>query len=76
MSLNMKVKYEKYWGKAEIMNPLLIVAVMLDPRYKLAYVYHIFESLFVDPEVCMAMKDKVHDCLYHLFDDYSAFVGG
>ncbi|XP_028772962.1 zinc finger BED domain-containing protein RICESLEEPER 2-like [Neltuma alba] len=71
MSLSMRSKYEKYWGQTENMNPLLIVAVILDPRYKLAYVYHIFDQLFHDVEVCMAMKIKIRDVLYRMFDEYS-----
>ncbi|XP_028760965.1 zinc finger BED domain-containing protein RICESLEEPER 2-like [Neltuma alba] len=75
MSFNMNMKYEKYSSKAEIMNPLLIVAVILDPCYKLAYVNHIFENLFHDNEVCLAMKDRVKDCLCRVFEEYFAFVG-
>ncbi|XP_054786855.1 zinc finger BED domain-containing protein RICESLEEPER 2-like [Prosopis cineraria] len=75
MSLSMRSKYEKYWGQTENMNPLLIVAVILDPRYKLAYVNHIFEQLFLDLEVCMAMKIKIKYVLYHMFDEYSKGLG-
>ncbi|XP_054800155.1 zinc finger BED domain-containing protein RICESLEEPER 1-like [Prosopis cineraria] len=75
MSLSMRSKYEKYWGQTENMNPLLIVAVILDPRYKLAYVNHIFEQLFLDLEVCMAMKIKIKDVLYRMFDEYSKGLG-
>ncbi|XP_054801465.1 zinc finger BED domain-containing protein RICESLEEPER 1-like [Prosopis cineraria] len=75
MSLSMRSKYEKYWGQTENMNPLLIVAVILDPRYKLAYVNHIFEQLFPDLEVCMAIKIKIKDVLYCIFNEYSKGLG-
>ncbi|XP_028768435.1 zinc finger BED domain-containing protein RICESLEEPER 2-like [Neltuma alba] len=75
MSLSMKMKYDKYWGAADNLNPLLIIAVILDPRYKLAYINHVFEQLFIDPELCMSMKNKAKNTLYRLFEEYSAMIG-
>ncbi|XP_028779103.1 uncharacterized protein LOC114735575 [Neltuma alba] len=74
MSTSMQVKYDKYCGQADNMNPLLFVAVILDPRYKLAYVNHIFDLLYFNPEVCLIMKERIKDCLYWLFNEYSAGV--
>ncbi|KAH9681179.1 BED-type domain-containing protein [Citrus sinensis] len=37
MAKKMKTKFDKYWGSVENMNKLLIIAVVLDPRYKLDY---------------------------------------
>ena len=36
MATRMKIKYDKYWGNIEKINRLLFVAVILDPRVKLA----------------------------------------
>ncbi|KAL1341917.1 hypothetical protein AAHE18_09G121600 [Arachis hypogaea] len=33
MASSMKHKYDKYWGPVDKFNPLLLVAVVLDPRY-------------------------------------------
>ena len=74
MIRSMLVKFDKYWGQATNMNPLLFVAVILDPRYKLAYVNHMFDVLYIDPEVCSLMKERVKDCLFRLFDEYSTRV--
>ncbi|XP_028763106.1 TMV resistance protein N-like [Neltuma alba] len=74
MSTSMQVKYDKYWGQADNMNPLLFVSVILDHRYKLAYVNHMFDLLYTDPEVCLIMNKRVKDCLYWLFNEYSAGV--
>ncbi|XP_054806271.1 zinc finger BED domain-containing protein RICESLEEPER 2-like [Prosopis cineraria] len=74
MSFKMHLKFDKYWGHADNMNPLLIVAVILDPRYKLVYVNHMFELLFSNPEECALMMEKVKTCLYRLFDEYSVGV--
>ncbi|XP_054806323.1 zinc finger BED domain-containing protein RICESLEEPER 2-like [Prosopis cineraria] len=74
MSFKMYMKFDKYWGQADNMNPLLIVAVILDPRYKLVYANHMFELLFSNPEECALMMDKVKTCLYRLFDEYSVGI--
>ncbi|XP_054813399.1 zinc finger BED domain-containing protein RICESLEEPER 2-like [Prosopis cineraria] len=75
MSLSMKSKYDKYWGAADNLNPLLIIAVILDPRYKLAYINHVFDKLFPTPDLCMSMKNKERDTLDRLFEEYSVTVG-
>lgn len=36
MANRMKVKYDKYWVDVENINPLLFVASLLDPCYKMA----------------------------------------
>ncbi|KAG2709415.1 hypothetical protein I3760_05G238000 [Carya illinoinensis] len=38
MAMRMQAKYDKYWGDVEKINRLLFVAVILDPRYKLALI--------------------------------------
>ncbi|CAL2278017.1 unnamed protein product [Prunus armeniaca] len=35
MTLNMKMKFKKYWGDLHKLNQILMVALVLDPRYKL-----------------------------------------
>ncbi|XP_054808631.1 zinc finger BED domain-containing protein RICESLEEPER 2-like [Prosopis cineraria] len=75
MSLSMKRKYDKYWGAADNLNPLLIIAVILDPRYKLAYINHVFDQRFPAPDLCMSIKNKARDTLYRLFEEYSATIG-
>ena len=37
MATKMESKFDKYWGKGDKMNPLLYVAVVLDPRKKLRF---------------------------------------
>nr|XP_009761067.1 PREDICTED: zinc finger BED domain-containing protein RICESLEEPER 1-like [Nicotiana sylvestris] len=48
MAKRMKSKLEKYWGKFESMNMLLIIAVVLDPRYKMKYVNYILSIAYGD----------------------------
>ncbi|KAK4285030.1 hypothetical protein QN277_001781 [Acacia crassicarpa] len=72
MAKGMQSKYDKYWGKFENLNPLLVIAVVLDPRYKMKYLNFIFEDKFHDAAKCEAMSKKVLDVLYCLYDHYSS----
>jgi hypothetical protein len=44
MTIKMKMKYDKYWGDLEKINPLLFVASVLDPRYKMIILEFWFTS--------------------------------
>ena len=46
MTMNMKLKFEKYWGCEVNQKNLLNVANVLDPRLKLKYVKKNFVSLY------------------------------
>ncbi|KAF7839761.1 zinc finger BED domain-containing protein RICESLEEPER 2-like [Senna tora] len=74
MANNMKIKYDKYWGKPENFNPLIVIGVVLDPRYKLDYVNSTFEDIYDDLQECEAMKKKVRDTLDRLYEQYSVGV--
>ncbi|KAF7844465.1 zinc finger BED domain-containing protein RICESLEEPER 2-like [Senna tora] len=77
MTKKMKLKYDKYWGRPENMNPLLVIGVVLDPRYKFGYVNNTFNDIYDnDPILCESMKKKVIDTLYLLYDKYSVGVVG
>ncbi|KAF7822115.1 zinc finger BED domain-containing protein RICESLEEPER 2-like [Senna tora] len=77
MAKKMKLKYDKYWGKPENMNPLLVIGVVLDPRYKFGYVNNTFNDIYDnDPILCESMKKKVKYTLYLLYDKYSVGVVG
>ncbi|XP_028056205.1 zinc finger BED domain-containing protein RICESLEEPER 2-like [Camellia sinensis] len=72
MAMKMKLKFEKYCNIEKI-NPLLIVAVVLDPRYKLKYVKFSFTRYYSISDVD-AMIEKVKLIMKQLYDHYSSFV--
>ena len=53
MAMKMKEKFDKYWGNIDKMNMMLVVAVVLDPRYKLKYVKYCYNLIYA--------SDKVND---------------
>ena len=45
MATKIKKKFNKYWGKFENINPLLFIANVLDPRYKIFYMKWSFNDI-------------------------------
>ncbi|PKA61305.1 Putative AC transposase [Apostasia shenzhenica] len=59
-------KFEKYWSD---FNTTLVVAVILDPRYKFSFVEWCYKKLYNDGGVIESMK--VRDKLFSLYSKYS-----
>ncbi|KAF5815925.1 putative HAT dimerization domain, ribonuclease H-like superfamily, hAT-like transposase, RNase-H [Helianthus annuus] len=70
MAINMRLKYNKYWGDVEKMNPLLYIAVALDPRYKLSYVNWSLDDMYPTGNLATNLKKKVEETLTKLYDFY------
>ncbi|CAH9114614.1 unnamed protein product [Cuscuta europaea] len=74
MAASMKKKYDKYWGDINNVNCILLVAPVLDPRFKVEYLTHCFSYLFDQGSpVHEIFPKKVKDTLYRLFEFYSGF---
>ncbi|XLS86818.1 hypothetical protein HN51_036984 [Arachis hypogaea] len=73
MACSMKNKYHKYWGPVDKFNPLLLVAVVLDPRYKLDYLCWCLEDVY-DKEVSTSMTGFVKLSLETLYKFYEKEV--
>ncbi|KAL5743686.1 hypothetical protein ACOSP7_026545 [Xanthoceras sorbifolium] len=71
MNSSMKSKFDKYWGKIEDINKLLIIALILDPRYKLDYVKFCFGDMFDDKKT----KEMTCDIREHLIQLYECYKG-
>ncbi|KAJ9541479.1 hypothetical protein OSB04_027985 [Centaurea solstitialis] len=56
MAKSMKKKYDKYWGKTEALNPFLLVAILLDPRYKEPFLNVCFKLM------CGDKDDAINHC--------------
>ncbi|KAK2648832.1 hypothetical protein Ddye_016321 [Dipteronia dyeriana] len=70
MTVAMKSKFDKYWGKIEDVNKLLIIALVLDPRYKLDYVKFCFGDLFDENKV-NEMTYDIKELLIKLYEFYN-----
>ncbi|GAU33852.1 hypothetical protein TSUD_393600 [Trifolium subterraneum] len=72
MAINMKAKYEKYWGDVSKMNILVFVAVIFDPRCKFQFVSWGL-NLYYDEKIAASLCEKVKGSLTKLFETYSCF---
>ncbi|KAK9157244.1 hypothetical protein Scep_003818 [Stephania cephalantha] len=72
MGMKMKVKFDKYWGDISKVNMILLVAVVLDPRYKLKFLKYCYGTLYPNEQV-VEMIRKVREALDHLYMEYESF---
>ncbi|KAK2646796.1 hypothetical protein Ddye_021991 [Dipteronia dyeriana] len=74
MAMSMKLKFDKYWKGLDKTNNLLIIAVVLDPRYKLAYVKWRFDAFF-GVQQSQLMISSLREVLVELYDCYIKLYG-
>ncbi|KAL6191706.1 hypothetical protein ACLB2K_038096 [Fragaria x ananassa] len=72
MTSKMKTKFEKYFGSIDDINQLLLVALVLNPCYKLHYFQHICETeLHYDSFRVKQKSDESRDLVFKLTDLYA-----
>ncbi|KAK2655811.1 hypothetical protein Ddye_008863 [Dipteronia dyeriana] len=74
MAMSMKLKFDKYWKGLDKTNNLLIIAVVLDPMYKLAYVKWRFDAFF-GVQQSQLMISSLREVLVELYDCYIKLYG-
>nr|XP_028950042.1 zinc finger BED domain-containing protein RICESLEEPER 2-like [Malus domestica] len=75
MATNMRAKYDKYFGSYLQLNNLLVVALILDPRFKLRHVTHLFKRQLLEVDVHLKTKE-IRDVLDALYKEYAPRVDG
>ena len=74
MAQRMKLKYDKYWGSVDRINPMLFMAIVVDPKYKLKYVKFWFKQWY-DKEKADELGLRVKEALNRLYKHYSGAIG-
>ncbi|KAL4321125.1 hypothetical protein AHAS_Ahas14G0079200 [Arachis hypogaea] len=69
MASKMQKKYDKYWGTPNVINMLLLIAIVLDPCHKLDFVNWILDETF-GVEKGGELKSKLFTCLNSLYNHY------
>ncbi|CAH9105739.1 unnamed protein product, partial [Cuscuta europaea] len=73
MAVKMRSKYKKYFGSVDDCNQLLLVALVLDPRYKLLNFQRICEKMLKLGDKMVKKKvEEVKDLLTSLVDAYAS----
>lgn len=65
MARPMKEKFDKYWGESCL---ILAMAVVLDPRYKMAYVEYFNNRIY--GSLANGYISRVRGCFLELFHEY------
>jgi hypothetical protein len=74
MAINMRSKYEKYWGSIDRINLMLYVAFVVDPRYKMKGLVFWLKRCN-GSEWADQIEAKVRHLLNRLIEQYSKFYG-
>ena len=75
MAKKIKAKFDKYWGKMEKVNMLMVIATVLDPRFKLRYVKFCYAELY-ESAMVEGFTTKIKDTLKCIYDEYEKFNAG
>ena len=76
MSIQMRSKYKKYFDEIDDINQLLLVALVLDPRYKLKYFFFVLENMLgYDTEIVKKKSEQFKYLVVTLIDLYASSHG-
>ncbi|KAM1883871.1 hypothetical protein ACFX13_005180 [Malus domestica] len=70
VATSMKLKFDKYWGDIEKVNPILFIAQALDPRYKFEMLEASLEELRYSCEAILDVKTSIKKNLTDLYKAY------
>ncbi|CAA0836679.1 Unknown protein [Striga hermonthica] len=77
MSVEMRRKYRKYFDTIDDVNKLLLVALVLNPRYKLRYFSRVLEKMLQhDSDYVKRKTEELKDLIVTLTDLYASMNGG
>jgi len=74
MGINMRSKFEKYWGNIDMINLMLYIAFVIDPRYKMKGLVF-WLKICNGPEWADQIEAKVRNLLKRLIEQYNKFHG-
>ncbi|KAK8538000.1 hypothetical protein V6N12_044139 [Hibiscus sabdariffa] len=75
MGSQMRENFDKYYGELDKTNAMMLVAMVLDPRYKLRFVKFSLRKLFpLEFTKVDAMCDHLYDVLQKLYGFYNARI--
>ncbi|RYR59772.1 hypothetical protein Ahy_A05g025742 [Arachis hypogaea] len=67
MACSMRVKFDKYW---EEIHCIMGIAVILDPRYKLAKLEYKFSTVYQNQNECSSKIERIKQICYDLLHEY------
>lgn len=74
MAQDMLAKFDKYWENFENLNPLSVIATILDPRSKVKLLKVAFKEILGDDARCEYVLHKMLNVLHRLYDPYASVL--
>ncbi|XP_062020755.1 zinc finger BED domain-containing protein RICESLEEPER 2-like [Rosa rugosa] len=75
VAMGMKAKFNKYWGSFETMNQIMLIANVLDPRWKLQYQKVAFLRVGVRARTIEKITRDLKNILLRMYDEYRGYEG-
>jgi hypothetical protein len=71
MAANMRAKYIKYYGSFRELNPLVLIGLVLDPRFKLRHIVHLFNKEKCNEAEVQSKIKELKGLLMSLYEAYA-----
>ncbi|XP_050374564.1 zinc finger BED domain-containing protein RICESLEEPER 2-like [Argentina anserina] len=71
MAKNMQEKFLKYYGSYKDLNPLVFMGLILDPRFKLQHITHLFNCVELGQKEVERKTTELRGVLLSLYDEYA-----
>ncbi|XP_024190643.2 zinc finger BED domain-containing protein RICESLEEPER 3-like [Rosa chinensis] len=75
VATSMKTKFNKYWGSFESVNKIIMIANVLDPRYKLQWAKVAMEKVDASYETINSIQGDLKKILLNMYDEYKGSKG-
>ncbi|XP_024189981.1 zinc finger BED domain-containing protein RICESLEEPER 1-like [Rosa chinensis] len=75
VATSMKTKFNKYWGSFESVNKIIMIANVLDPRYKLQWAEVAMEKVDASYETINSIQGDLKKILLNMYDEYKGSEG-
>ncbi|KAJ9555764.1 hypothetical protein OSB04_010378 [Centaurea solstitialis] len=73
---SMKAKFNKYWGSFEKTNKIVMIANVLDPRYKLQWAKVAMQKVYASDEVIQSIEGELKRLLMKMYEEYKRLENG
>ncbi|GAB2286637.1 hypothetical protein Dimus_039784 [Dionaea muscipula] len=70
MAQKMKAKFDKYWGKIEKVNMMVLLAAVLDPQCKMRLIRFCYGKLYDDFDKVNSLCNKIKGVLECTYNEY------
>ena len=70
VATSMKAKFNKYWGSFEVINKLIMIAHVLDPRYKLQWAKGAMKKVNASYSTIESIQGELKRILMRMYEEY------